>query len=369
MVILALKNLIQERTKLLISVGGVAAALLLVLVLEGVFTGLEEQMTLYIDKSRANIWVMQKGVSNMHMANTVIPRDLEKRITEVAGVKDVSAILYMPGVVKVKERKYVSYIVGFDPDEAAGGPWLMESGSKDVEDNEVVVDFILAKKNNLEIGDKVEVLGQKLKIIGFSKETFSMNNTLTFLSRKKMEEIMRTPGMASYILVSTDANSKSSTLAKKIKREIEGVNAITKTRLAANDQRMTRQMGIDIINAMSFVGFVIGVIVVGLTIYTVTVDKTRDYGILKAIGAGRRRLYEIVFLQAFFSVLLGLAVGFAASLLVGRLTAAFFPELPVVIKEQTVLKALAAMVIIAFIASYIPIRKIAKIDPLLVFKG
>src|SRR3712207_8259794 len=43
--------------------------------------------------------------------------------------------------------------------------------------------------------------------------------------------------------------------------------------------------------------FVVGTAIIGLIIYTATVEKTREYGILKAIGLSNRRLYSLVFQQ------------------------------------------------------------------------
>ncbi len=317
MLLLALKNLIQERTKLFISIGGIAAVLVLILVINGVIAGMEGQITAYIDKSQADIWVMQKGVSNMHMANTRMPLRLRRSIAQLKGVKDVSAILYINGMVKVSNRKFFSYVVGFNPNEAAGGPWRLGAGKKNIKNNEVILDATLARNNNLKIGDKVEVLGKELTIAGLSEGTFSMANTVTFLNRRQLANIIKLPGVASYFLVSIKSNIKADTVSREIENKFPGVNVVGREKLVANDRRLIRQMGIDIINAMSLIAFIIGIIVLGLSVYTLTVDKSRDYGILKAVGINIRQLYKIVFLQAFISVAMGLVVGLAISTRIG----------------------------------------------------
>jgi hypothetical protein len=65
---LAFRNLFQNRVRLIISTGGVALALLLILALDAIFTGVEQRITAYIDYSGADIWVSQSDVFNMHMA-------------------------------------------------------------------------------------------------------------------------------------------------------------------------------------------------------------------------------------------------------------------------------------------------------------
>lgn len=67
---LAFRNLFQNKARLIISVGGVALALLLSLSLDAILEGIQRQVTTYIDHSDADIFVAQEGVRNMHMASS-----------------------------------------------------------------------------------------------------------------------------------------------------------------------------------------------------------------------------------------------------------------------------------------------------------
>ena len=73
MIRLAFRNLFQTKIRLLISVGGVALALLLILALDAIFTGVEKRLTAYIDNSGADIFVAQSEVRNLHMASSSLP--------------------------------------------------------------------------------------------------------------------------------------------------------------------------------------------------------------------------------------------------------------------------------------------------------
>ena len=59
----------------------------------------------------------------------------------------------------------------------------------------------------------------------------------------------------------------------------------------------------------------IGLAVMALTVYTATLARRAEYGVLKALGARNAHLYRVVLGQAFISVALGLAMGFAFTLL------------------------------------------------------
>ena|SRR6266436_8282711 len=69
----ALRNLLQNKIRLVISVGGVALALSLILALDAIMTGVESRLTAYIDHSGADVFVSKAGVRNMHMVSSTLP--------------------------------------------------------------------------------------------------------------------------------------------------------------------------------------------------------------------------------------------------------------------------------------------------------
>lgn len=64
-VLIAFKNLLQEKFRLLLSVAGVFLAVMLVLILNGFVSGLYKQVSAYLDNSPGSLVVMQQGVTNL----------------------------------------------------------------------------------------------------------------------------------------------------------------------------------------------------------------------------------------------------------------------------------------------------------------
>src|SRR5574342_604672 len=95
MIRLAFRNLFQNKIRLVISVGGVALALLLILSMDAIFSGVEQRVTAYIDHSGADIWVSQEDVFNMHMASSSLPDSVARKVTTVRGVDAVTPILFL----------------------------------------------------------------------------------------------------------------------------------------------------------------------------------------------------------------------------------------------------------------------------------
>jgi putative ABC transport system permease protein len=117
------------------------------------------------------------------------------------------------------------------------------------------------------------------------------------------------------------------------------------------------------------VAFIVGLAVAGLTIYTATVEKSREYGILKAEGFTNPFLYRVVFEQSMITGFLGFAIGAGLTLLIAPFAQDAVPQFVVYVRWQDILGIAGATILMALFAAYIPVRRIARIDPVTVFKG
>lgn len=126
--------------------------------------------------------------------------------------------------------------------------------------------------------------------------------------------------------------------------------------------------GADVISIMNIVGFVVGLVVVALTVYVATFARRREYGALKALGAPNRFLYGVVLAQAFLSVALGFVAGLAFTGLLGLIVprAGFDLELGISVPSLAKVGLFAAA--IAGLAAILPIRQVAGLDPAIVFR-
>ncbi|MBF8266558.1 MAG: hypothetical protein HW388_66 [Dehalococcoidia bacterium] len=363
-----MKNLFQERGRLLISIGGVAAALVLVLLLEGVFVGVSQDLVTYPERAGADVWVMQEGVSNMHMASSVLPSSLRGGVEAVPGVRDATPILYVSSPVEAGERRWFSYIVGVRPDAAAGGPWAMARGTAIPGPGEAVIPDVLARQGGVDLGNTVTVLGRQFRVVGLSMDTFSMVNSITFLAYDELEQLLEAPGAASYFLVRAEAEAAPDALATRIQQAVPGVHVMTREAFVASDLDMSRQMGVDLIQIMTWIGSVVGALVVGLTMYTATVRRAREYGIAKALGAKNRHLLAVVALQALVVVLLGLGTAVAVAYLARALIPALAPEIALDYPVGSLLRVSVVAVGIAALAALLPAYRIARVEPGVVFK-
>jgi len=366
----AWRNLLHDRTRLLVSTGGVALAVLLIFFMGGVFAGSEEHAVAYMKNQPATLWLMQEGVENLHMSSSLLPADTLAQARQVEGVAEAAGLLYASGAVDLGAEQVYSYIFAVDEDAPFGHPWQMADGDPRPGLDEVVVDGDLAHRYGLGLGDTVNILGYELTIAGLSAETFGIATSITWVNKEALAVLMGIPaGAASYVLVQPASGAEVEMVAAGLREAVPEANVMTRRAFIASDQEMIRQMGADIIRAMTVVAYVVGMLVIGLTIYTATVERAREYAVLKAIGAHSGHLLRAVFAQAMASTGLGFIAGiilaYVAAALVGRL----LPEMLVLIRPAEIVRQAPVLLLVTAVASLLPLARVLRLDPLVVFSG
>jgi len=366
---LAFRNLFQNKIRLAISVGGVALALLLILSLDAIFSGVEQRLTVYINQSGADVFVSQSGVRNMHMASSSMPASIEKKVKAVPGVESVTPILYLSNMVVVGDERNLAYIIGLPEKAVMGKPWKVSVGRDQPEEGEAIIDRNIADKSGVALGDEVEILGQDFEVVGLSEEMTSLVNSVAFISLNDFEALRGSPQVISFLLVKVSAGESPNTVAMRIEARVRDVTAQTRESFAGQERQVIKDMSTDVITIMNLIGFLIGLAVMALTVYTATLSRRAEYGVLKALGAHNGHLYRAVLAQALLSVAIGYALGLAFTMLLSDLIPRMGLSLILKVSGASMLKVSGVSLIIAAVSAVLPIKQISGLDPAMVFRG
>jgi len=365
MVSIARKNLFHEKTRLAVSVGGVAAAVMLILFLAGVFEGFLVLWRSYILNTGADIWVTSDGWRDFHSIS-MLPENLNATIMRVEGVKSIESIIFLQSsAFKADEKEIAAVFVGFNPDTGIGGPWKMYDGTSKIGKGEVIVDRYLAYKYGLRVGDELEVSSEKFKIAGISEDTNLVMYQMVFMGREDASRILNLKGMVTYFLVEADNPSE---VADKISKEVPGVTAYTSEEYLQRGFAFMESFN-PFFYMMVATGFIVGIAIVGITIYTLTTERLREFGLLKAIGANNSQLYAIVLQQSLIIAILGFTLGATLVTISSYVISEFMPELIVFISPSILFTTFTTSLLMGLASSYLPVRRVAKIDPAIVFKA
>ncbi len=247
------------------SAAAVAAALALVMLFEGIWQGEAKQVVAYAENVDADVWVMQHGVANMHMATSLIPDDRRADVSEVQGVVDVAPILYLNTLVTAGERQAFSYVVGITEFAPRGGPWSIARGRHTVRPGEAIIPEVLASLSGIDLAGRVRIADRWFDVVGLSRGTYSMANPVTFVHATDLADLMSIQGYDSYLLVRTASGASPRDVARRIEQTVEGVSALTRTDFVESDRRMAMQMGVEIIQLITTIGRALAAILVAFT--------------------------------------------------------------------------------------------------------
>lgn len=362
---LAWRNLTQSKTRFLLSVGGVTLALALVLVLDAILAGFEGPLAAPIERSSADVWVSQKGVRNLHMVLSTLPEGVVEEVAEVPGVASVTPMLYTTQMLRGPRGSRSSYIFGLPADAQAGKPagaWPPGAG-------EVILDSGLGQALGLEAGDSVRVFGRNFRVAGFATGLSNPLIGVSFLRLEDFARLRRSRDAVSFVLVRVGPGRSAEEVARRIEEEVEGVSALSRAAFARQERAVVRDMGADAVNIMNLAGLLIGLAVMALVMYTATLSRRAEYGVLKALGTSSGHLYRVALAQALYSVGLGLGLAVALTLVLSLVLSALGPNLPLQLTWASLLKAGGMALVIAGVASALPIRQIARLDPARVYRG
>jgi putative ABC transport system permease protein len=132
---------------------------------------------------------------------------------------------------------------------------------------------------------------------------------------------------------------------------------------------VVKDISTDVVTIMNLIGFLIGLAVMALTVYTSTLSRRREYGMLKALGARNKDLYFTVLAQAIISVLLGFIFGWAFTWLLSFMIPFTGMPLTMSVDPKSLSKVGSVSILLAGLSAMLPIRQIASLDPAMVFRG
>ena len=363
---LAVRNLLSDRLRLGLSVTGVALSLMLIALLNGLLNGMYRQVSAYLDATPGSLVVTQTGVRNLLGATSLLPADTTAAVGRIDGVARAVPILSQFVVLELHGKKQPLYLIGYDP-ALGGGPWRLAAGRAPQTDGELVVDRVLAERHGVRIGDTIELMGRPFAVSGLSDGTTSWMTSFVFGPKRGIEALLRAPGATSFVLVSPAPGVSDDVLRGRL-GQLPGVEIVAKDRMIANDLKLLARYFSAPLRLMVGIAFLVGALVVGLVIYTATIERQREYGVLKAIGIRPQRLYGLVGMQALITAAIGAVLGWGLAVAAARLIERLRPQFLVAIAPSALVWVVLGGLGMALVAALIPARLIAHLAPADVFR-
>src|SRR3989304_10448686 len=172
MLLVARKNLLTERTRLAISVGGVALSVFLIGILLSLYRGWNEKVGEYVERVPADLWVASEGATDFIYAASVLPEGVGTQLGLLPEVDTVSAAIVRPlTIAKAGEDPDNSFdiqLVGYGPAGDLGGPLAVVEGKSPPGPGEIIIDEGTRDRYGVDIGDRLVRGAKSLTVVGKS---------------------------------------------------------------------------------------------------------------------------------------------------------------------------------------------------------
>jgi putative ABC transport system permease protein len=176
-------------------------------------------------------------------------------------------------------------------------------------------------------------------------------------------------GQTTYILVKLEPGADTAAVRKEIARRLPYNDVYTRAEWADHSRRYWLEstgLGLNMFVTV-FLGCLVGIVVVAQTLYASTMDHIKEFGVVKAIGGSNIDIYRLLGEQAVIAAVIGFVLGtipsFAVQPIISRL------GLKLIIPPTSVIVVFVGTIFFCLASALISFRKVATIDPALVFRG
>lgn len=312
---LVTSNIRQRPIRTLVSVAGVALGVSLIMLFTGLARGMSNDLQRRATNVRAELIFMRPGAVQLTATTANLETQYAARLEQIEGVQEALPVI----------RYFFQGSSGIGLEQIDGVDWNayanmnginMVAGQGPQNDEEVVIDETKARNNNLRVGDKLKPFGTgEYRIAGiYSPES----GARVKMSLTAMQKALEVENKCTFIFVKLRNPDELQIVAQRIDRELQG-NTIQPTReVFTSFEKNIPYLGV-FLRVLVGLAAVVSSLVVMLAMYTTITERTREIGILKAMGASRSYIVGVIEKEAILISVIGLVAGFVVSLLAGYL--------------------------------------------------
>ncbi|WNM35608.1 FtsX-like permease family protein [Streptomyces sp. Li-HN-5-11] len=341
----------------------------------------------------SDVTVSPKAAKNDETPQNGVPESLPASVLDQArkaqGVKSVEGGVSSSNVTVVgDDNKNMGSSTGAP---TIAGNWTsndlksmdLTSGHAPRGPTEMLVDADTAHKHHLKIGDELRTIAQtgdfKARIVGIA--TFKVTNPgaaiVWFDTTTAQRELLGAPGRFTHLDITAASGVSDEQLKQNVARTLAGTGSykIQTAKENADENRKSVGSFMNVIKyaMLGFAGiaFLVGIFLIINTFSMLVAQRTREIGLMRAIGSSRRQVNRSVLVEALLlgvvGSILGVGAGVGIAVVLMKLMGSLGMDLStqdLTIKATTPIAGLALGVVVTVLAAYLPARRAGKVSPM-----
>lgn len=338
-----------------LSVSAVALQVTFVLLIVGMTLGVVSDWGKRVEGVGADILVQPPNASIFfQFTNAVLQQSVADTIASVPGVDQVAPVL----VIANARNLEVVYGIDYQGFDALSKGFVFRAGQAFERPDDVILDDIQAEKRRLRVGDRVSIFNRHFTVCGIVAHG---KGARSFIPLATAQEIAQAGNRVTLFYVRSTGDTERTRQAIVARLPGHQVRSMQDYLTLMNSSRLPGMK--PFLDVMVIIGVSISFLVVLLTMHTMVLDRTREIGILKALGVSRAEVARLFLSEAALMAGCGAALGLAATFLTRWILQAYSPGLIVLITSEWLVRSIALAFLGALLGAAYPAIRASGCDP------
>ena len=348
-------NIAARPMRAFLNIIAITIQVFLVLMIVGLTTGVVSEWGKRVEGVGADILV-QPPNSSMFLAfsRAVLPESLADKVAKLPGVDEVA-----PTLTLMDQKNFVLvYGIDYRRFNALSRGFLFRSGRPFEAANEAIADDIVAQSKHLKVGDTITLLNHGFTICGIVAHG---KGARYFIPLKTAQDMTGADQRVSMLYVRSKGDVEATREQILSVAPGDGVKSMAEYTTLMNSSNLPELK--PFIRTMVGLGMVISFLVVLLNMHTMVLERTREIGILKALGSSRLDIVKLLLGETLVLALLGAISGIAMTFLVEGILKETTPSLQILLTPGWLGAALLLALAGAAAGAVYPALRAASFDP------
>jgi ABC-type lipoprotein release transport system permease subunit len=298
-----LQSLWQRSSRTLLTFAAIGLTVGTIMAMEAIIRGVSAEMTELTLGSDSQVIMRQADVADTSLS--AIDERIGDLVASLPEVENVSGMLMSAAMLPDNAGFFM--IQGYAPQEYAIRRFEVVEGGPLTGNHQVLLGRMMAEAMHKSVGETIDVSGHRYRIVGIFESGIGWEELGGVLSLREAQAFAGRPHKVTLYMVKVKDPEQAAQVADRINREFPEVHAALAGEFV--DSMPDMKNANRFMTALSLLTILVGGVGVLNTMLMAVHERTREIGVLRAVGWGRRRVLEMVMKESVLLALLGGVVG------------------------------------------------------------